>query len=60
MFVFRDFLKFPTVSLTFKVLLDTCTYFMKLLKYNTSQNFVNIVEIPIIYAANRPLTSKKA
>jgi len=50
--VFRYFLKFPTVSLLFKVLLDKFTYFIKLLRYNISPNFVNIVGVPNVYAAN--------
>jgi len=45
-FVFRDFLKFPTISLLLKVLLDNFTYFMMLVKYNISPNFVNIAGIP--------------
>ena len=42
----RDFLKFLTVSLLFKLWLDNFTNFMKLLKYHTSPNFVNIAGIP--------------
>jgi len=51
-FVIRDFLQYPNVSPLFKVLIDTITYFMKLLRYNISPYSVNIVGIPTVYAAN--------
>jgi len=51
-FVSRDFLELPTVSLLFKHLLDNFTYFVTLLRYNISPNFLNIAGIPTMYAAN--------